>query len=172
MYQTGDLIVYGGNGVCRVLAVGEPQAARNGEHRAYYTLQPVYGTETIYAPVDSKVAMRPVLTKAEADQLILHFPDLPEDTVDDKNVQMLSRYYQTSFQANDCSDLMRLLKTIHAKNTAARKNGRRPGKIEERYQKRAEDLLYGELSIALDIPRDDVPQYIRNVLKAEELPTA
>ena len=62
---------------------------------------------------------------------------------------------------------MRLLKTIHSRNSAARKNGRRPGKVEGRYQKRAEELLYGELSISLGIPLEEVPQYIRQVLKDE-----
>lgn len=168
MYQPGDFIVYGSNGVCRVQAVGEPEAVRGGGHRTYYTLRPVHGTETIYAPVDSRVAMRPVLTCREAEQLILRFPAIEENVVTDKNVQMLSRCYQASFQTNDCEELVRLLKTIHVKNTNARKNGRRPGKVEERYQKRAEELLYGELSVALDIPFEEVPLYIQKVLKAEE----
>lgn len=169
MYQPGDLIVYGSNGVCRVLAVGEPEAVYGNEHRIYYTLQPVHGTETIYAPVDSRVAMRPVLTYQEAEQLILRFPAIEEDVVTDQNVQMLSRYYQTSFQTNSCEELVRLLKTIHVKNTAARKSGRRPGKVEERYQKRAEELLYGELSVALNIPLQDVPQHICQMLKTKDI---
>ena len=41
MYQVGDLIVYGGTGVCRVMEVG-PQTGG----RLYYTLEPVYGSPT------------------------------------------------------------------------------------------------------------------------------
>lgn len=168
MYHTGEFIVYGSSGVCRVLAVGSPEAAQGSRPCTYYTLQPVYSSETIYAPVDSRVAMRPVLTKAEAQQLIRCFPSIPEEhIVEVKNVQTLSRYYQDSFHANSCRDLVRLLKTIHSRNSAARKNGRRPGKVEGRYQKRAEELLYGELSISLGIPLEEVPQYIRQVLKDE-----
>ena len=52
MYHTGEFIVYGTSGVCEVTAVGQPAFARD-EGRLYYTLTPVYGTETIYIPVDS-----------------------------------------------------------------------------------------------------------------------
>ena len=37
MYQVGDLIVYGGTGVCRVMEVGPHTGGR-----LYYTLGPVY----------------------------------------------------------------------------------------------------------------------------------
>ena len=43
MYQVGDLIVYGGTGVCRVMEVG-PQTGG----RLYYTLEPVYGSCRIF----------------------------------------------------------------------------------------------------------------------------
>ena len=122
MYHTGEFIVYGSSGVCRVLAVGSPEAAQGSRPCTYYTLQPVYSFETIYAPVDSRVAMRPVLTKAEAQQLIRCFPSIPEEhIVEVKNLQTLSRCYQDSFHANSCLDLVRLLKTIHSRNSAARK---------------------------------------------------
>ena len=32
--------------------------------------------------------------------------------------------------------------------------------MDERYLKRAEELLYGELAVALDIPREEVAGYI------------
>ena len=46
------------------------------------------------------------------------------------------------------------------------KAGRQPGKVDARFRKRAEELLYGELSVALGIPQDSVPQYIHQKLKA------
>ena len=66
MYQVGDLIVYGGTGVCRVMEVG-PQTGG----RLYYTLEPVYGSCRIFTPVEnSKVLMRPIVTRQEAERLI------------------------------------------------------------------------------------------------------
>ena len=73
MYHTGEFIVYGTSGVCEVTAVGQPAFARD-EGRLYYTLTPVYGTETIYIPVDSPVFMRPVISREQAEALIESIP--------------------------------------------------------------------------------------------------
>ncbi|WP_130871131.1 CarD family transcriptional regulator [Intestinimonas massiliensis (ex Afouda et al. 2020)] len=163
MYQIGDLVVYGGSGVCQVTAVGEP-ACQPGSRRLYYTLRPLHGTEVIYAPVDCKVSMRPVLTAEEAEQLIGQLPAIQAEPPETGNVQLLSRRYQDAFRSNSCLDLARLLKTIYQKDSAARSQGRRPGKVEEHFRKRAEDLLYGELSIALSMPMEEIPGYIRRRL--------
>ena len=166
MYQIGDYVVYGGSGVCQVMAVGTPASSACDRHRAYYTLRPLASTETIYVPVDTRVSMRPVLTRQEADALILQLPALSECPVYTKNPQLRSHAYQASFHANDSAELARLLKTIHHKDSDARKAGRQPSKADERFRKRAEELLYEELSVALGIPQDRVPQYIHQKLKA------
>lgn len=168
MFQVGDQVVYGNTGVCRVAAVGEPGSSMTEKGRAYYTLEPVYGTETIYLPVDTKASIRPVLTAEEAELLIRRMPDIQEEQVELYNTQTLSRYYQEAFRSHDTDGLVRLLKTIHGKDSAALQCGKKPGKIEERYRKLAEDLLYGELAAALEIPRDDVQRYINRLLGGED----
>ena len=85
MYQIGAYVVYGGSGVCQVMAVGTPASSACDRHRPYYTLRPLASTETIYVPVDAHVSMRPVLTRQEADALILQLPGLPECPVDTRN---------------------------------------------------------------------------------------
>ena len=160
-YPVGALIVYGGSGVCRVIGVGVPE----GQSKTYYTRAPLYGTEVIYAPVDTRVFLRPVLTKEEADDLIRSMPSIRAERVETGNLQLRSRQYQASFQSHDAADLVKLIKTIHWRDAAARESGKRPGKLEEKYRKRAEELLYGELSAALGISRETVPQYIRGMLK-------
>ena len=55
--------MYGISGVCRVAKIGKPQFASGDHKKLYYTLVPEYGTETIYAPVDTTVFMRPILTE-------------------------------------------------------------------------------------------------------------
>lgn len=152
-YPVGALIVYGGSGVCRVIGVGVPE----GQSKTYYTLAPLYGTEVIYAPVDTRVFLRPVLTKEEADDLIRSMPSIRAERVETGNLQLRSRQYQASFQSHDAADLVKLIKTIHWRDAAARESGKRPGKLEEKYRKRAEELLYGELSAALGSPGKPCP---------------
>ena len=68
---------------------------------------------------------------------------------------------------DDYDRLIQLCDAIsHHKDSDARKAGRQPSKADERFRKRAEELLYGGLSVALGIPQDSVPQYIHQKLKA------
>lgn len=39
--------------------------------------------------------------------------------------------------------------------------------MDERYRKRAEETLYGELAVALDIPKDSVEEYIKKIIEEE-----
>ena len=75
MFQKDDYVIYGNSGICRVEDVGVPEnypIVRAG--RLYYTLVQVFGSGTIYAPVDTQVYMRNILTKQEAETLIEQIP--------------------------------------------------------------------------------------------------
>ena len=105
MYHTGEFIVYGTSGVCEVTAVGQPAFARD-EGRLYYTLTPVYGTETIYIPVDSPVFMRPVISREQAEALIESIPAIEEDSFTTHSLRLASEHYQAALQSHDCHELV------------------------------------------------------------------
>ncbi len=165
MYQIGDLIIYGGEGVCRVEAVGPLALSDMKSDKLYYTLQPLYRTGTVFAPVEGKVFMRPVISKAEAEALVRSIPDIQEEHLEGRNLRVAGEHYQKLLESHDCADLVQLIKTIYVKQQHAQAAGRKGGQVDERYRKRAEDTLYGELAVALDIPKDAVEGYIRDALK-------
>ena len=70
---------------------------------------------------------------------------------------MSSEHYQAALQSHDCRELVQMLKTFYAKS---HRGGRRISQIDQRYRKRAEDLLHSELAVALGIPVDEVGPYI------------
>lgn len=163
MYSVGTLLVYGRNGVCEVEAVGPLKGS--GDGREYYTLRPLYGTETIYAPVDTKMTLRPVLTRDQAEELVHSIPDIPAEQVELTSLPALSRYYQAAGRTTDCRELVRFIKTLHAhRSPAAHSRGPAPGRMEDRYLHQAEEQLWGELGVALGIGRDAVPDYIETAL--------
>lgn len=77
MFQIGELVVYGGEGVCRVESIGVPAIAGMDKQRQYYTLQPLYRSGQVLTPVDTKVLMRPIMTAEAALAFIAALPDLP-----------------------------------------------------------------------------------------------
>lgn len=166
MFKIGDLIIYGNNGVCKITKISV-QDIGIGE-KNYYTLKPVYSSEIIHIPVDSPVFMRSVITEAQALELIRKMPSITGNIVYEKN-SVLTNHYQSVLQTHDCKDLVMLIKTIYQKNQNALEIGKKLGQIDQRFMKRAEDLLYGELSIALNIPKEEVPQFIDEMIAANAL---
>jgi len=165
MYSKGDLIIYSGEGVCRVENVGPIDLSGANKSKLYYTLQPVYREGKIFIPVDTNVFMRPVISHEEADALIRRIPEIQGEVYENRNLRMLNEHYQTLLQSHDCEDMLQLIKAVYTKQKENLAMGKKPGLVDERYMKRAEDILYGELAVALDIPKDSVLDYITNILE-------
>ena len=110
MYQVGDLIVYGGTGVCRVMEVG-PQTGG----RLYYTLEPVYGSCRIFTPAENpKVLMRPIVTRQEAERLIDEIPAIQPEAYYNKVLRELTEHYDTILKTYNCGELLKLTMSIYA----------------------------------------------------------
>ena len=169
MFEIGTLVVYESSGVCRVEAVGEPAGLSGAEKgRLYYTLTPVHGAGTIYIPVDTRAFMRPVMTRKEALELVARIPEISEDSCDDRDPRMLATHYRGYLRHHDCESLVQLIKMIYVKTHAmVSKTSRKPGMTDMQYLKRAKELLHGKLSVALDIPCDEVEDYIRQAVSEQ-----
>ncbi|MBQ1839421.1 MAG: CarD family transcriptional regulator [Ruminococcus sp.] len=167
MYQIGDLIVYGGEGVCRVEEIGVPKISGVNKQRQYYTLSPLYRAGKVFAPVDAKVFMRPVITHDEAVALIHEIPDMEPTVYENSNLRFLNEYYQTHLQNYTCEGLLQLIRNTHAKRELMLSRGKKLGLVDERYMKRAQDMLHGEFAVALGIERSEVAQYIADTLDSQ-----
>ena len=161
MFQTGDLVVYGATGVCRVEEITCPGGTGADRNRRLYLLKPLQQDRVIYTPVDNaKVPMRPVISREEAEALIDLIPSIRAEAYHGPTLQALAQHYQSAVRSHDCRDLVELMMSIYAKRRQAEAQKRRLGMVDERFMKQAERLLYGELSVALDIPFDQVESYI------------
>ena len=161
MFQPGDLVVYGSTGVCRVEEITHPNMTGADRNKAYYLLKPLYQDGVIYTPAEnSKVAMRPVISSEEAEELIDLIPTIQAEACHAPTLQALAQHYRTAVQSHDCRDLIELMMSIYAKRRQAEAQKRRLGMVDERYMKQAEQLLHGELAAALGIPMEEVQPYI------------
>ncbi|MEA4824120.1 MAG: CarD family transcriptional regulator [Clostridiaceae bacterium] len=156
MFKTGDLVVYGGNGVCRIESV----APLPGTDQEYYTLRPLFTECVIRVPVTTKVAMRDVISRGEAMRLIDSIPNIVAEAYHNRSATLLAEHYDMAFRSHNCEDLIDLTMSIYTKKKIAEREKRKFGMVDERYMKRAEELLFGELSVALGIPVADVQSFI------------
>lgn len=161
MYQIDDLIFYENTGVCRITNISAQRLQGADESRLYYTLKPLYQECVIHTPVNNtKVFMRPVISKDEAERLIGMIPSIQAEPYHNKAVGQLTEHYGASIKTHECVDLIELTMSIYAKKQEIESQKRKFSVVDERFMKRAEDLLFGELSAALGIPKDQVPEYI------------
>lgn len=168
MYEAGDIIVYGGTGVCEVVAICTMDRDGIDPDKKYYQLEPLFQRGTIYIPVDTKVFMRRVITKSEAEQLIQTIPGIEAEAYHSKNAQELAQHYQSALQNYDCSDLLELTMSINSKKEFNEQNNKKLGTVDDKFMKRAQDLLFEELSVALKIEKEDVQEYIDGKVPVSE----
>ena len=168
MYEVGDLILYGSTGVCKVVEITVPNLAGVDKKQLYYVLDPLYQDGVIYTPVNNeRVFMRPVISAEEAERLIAMIPALRAEAFNSSSVQELSAHYQAALRSYDCADLIELTMSIYAKKQDAEHQKRKIGQTDTRFMKQAEDMLFGELAVALDIPIQKVPSYIAAKVNAD-----
>ena len=166
LYQTGELILYGGTGVCRVVDIVTRRFSRSEPEKLYYILSPLYSSGTITTPVENgKVFTRPVISREEALALIDSIPTIQVSAYHNPNLQQLENHYKAAMESHDCRDLLRLTMSTYQKKLEREQAKLKFGAVDRRYMERAEDLLFGELAVALGISRESVQQFIEDRLQ-------
>ena len=165
MYNVGQYIIYGNDGVCKVEAIGPLDVHGVKKGVDYYTLIPLYQTGKIYAPVDTAKFNRPIMSREEAVALIKEIPDIPVEIYENNNPRLLGDHYQSYLKTHDGKDLLRVIRSIYIKGENATAQGRRLGQVDERNFKQAIEILHGELAVALGIEKDQVEDYIVKTLE-------
>ena len=167
MFQAGDVIVCGTHGVCRVEKVGPLSSAVADRDRLYYTLKPLYARgSVVFTPVDNeKMVIRPVISREEALRLIDGIRDAEALGIEDERKR--EENYKTALKSCRAEELVKMIKTINARKRSRAARGKKATDADSRYVKLAEDYLYGELAISLDLERDQVKAFIRERIGEE-----
>ena len=160
MFQAGDVIVCGTHGVCRVEKVGPLSSAVADRDRLYYTLKPLYERgSVVFTPVDNeKMVIRPVISREEALRLIDGIRDAEALGIEDERKR--EENYKTALKSCRAEELVKMIKTINARKRSRAARGKKATDADSRYVKLAEDYLYGELAISLDLGRDQVKAFV------------
>jgi CarD family transcriptional regulator len=160
MYQINELVVFGNNGVCKIENIGVPGISGIVKDMQYYTLTPIFSKgSVIYTPVaNSKVSMRKIITIEEAQELMDNIQSIPIMKIESE--KYLDEKYRSAISSQKCEDLLQIIKTVYIKQQQKESEGKKLGQVDERYMKQAEDMLYNELSIVLDLSKEKVKNHI------------
>lgn len=147
MYQVGDLVFYGGTGVCEVADIAMRKVPGASGEQPYYTMKPLYQECVIRTPVNgNKVFMRPILTKKEAEELVDSIPTVQAKAYYSRVLGELAEHYANALKTYDSAELVELTMSIYAKKRELEGQRQKFGTVDERFMKRAEELLFGELA--------------------------
>lgn len=152
--------MYGGTGVCEVLDVTTIDYEGMPKDRLYYILHP-YDKKAgkIFTPVDNKkIPMRSIISKEEAKELVDSISTQGSLWIADE--RMREKSYKECIKNSDCKELSRIIKTLYLRKEERVAQGKKITALDERYLKLAEDILFSELSFSLEIPKDEMKEYI------------
>ena len=157
MFKIGDYVAHYKDGICEVVEIG-PLNISQDKNKNYYTLRPVFNPAgKLYTPVENeKRQIREVSTKDEAENLLAEMSQIEVIHVPDERRREL--HYKEALYKNDCREWAAIIKTTYLRKKIRLNMGKRSINVDEKYQASAEKFLCGELSVALNMKKEDIKQ--------------
>ncbi len=166
MYQVGETVLYGTEGVCKVAEICEMKMG--SQKGRYYVLRPVYRVSaTIYVPLTNETLvgrMKRVLSVSEVNTLLKNAAAFELPWIEDPNERKQS--YSRILIDGDRREVVGLVRVLYLQRESLTANGRRMRASDDQILRDAEKLLNDEFALVLQIPQQEVPEYIRAHIEA------
>lgn len=158
MYKIDDLVMYRNIGVCKIVDITEREQFDSvGE---YYTLKPVNDERsTIFVNVNNKnVMMRYLLPAEEVRSIVDNLEQIDGYSCD--NDRERDAHYRELINSGETTNWVQVIKGLYHRKLDRNKKGKDLSQQEERLFRTAEKLFYSEISCVLNIPMEQVVDYI------------
>lgn len=127
----------------------------------YYILKPLNDeTLKISVPVNSN-QIRNVISKEKALEIINNMKNI--EIIE--NEKLIENEYKKLLDTGDLNDLVKIIKTTYLRNKERLDNKKKISEKDEMYFNKAENYLYTEFSLALNMTKEEVKEYIINYLQ-------
>lgn len=161
MYQINDHVMYGYEGVCRVLFVGHPNVPGLNPEREYYLLESVKRNTQVYTPVDTQMTMRPVISGDEIEASFAQLPSLSISAELPNDTKSAAEFYRSTLQALSFSKTLLLFKALLERQKRQMELRKTLSTTDMRFFKQAEDLLCSEICFVLGINNPDCVRMLK-----------
>jgi len=160
MFNVGAQIVYGTSGVCKINDIRMENFG--DEDKLYYVLNPLNDKDAvIYVPVNNPKSvskMKPVLTKEEVLDMVHSMPYT--EIYEEENSKIRKELYNNIIKSGDRKELVKLIKSVYFQKGEREKIGKKIWAADETAMKKAERILYEEISFVMNIAYDEVIPFI------------
>ena len=160
MYNIGDLLFYGTNGVCRVSEICASPFDSN-DTRSFYKLTPIAENTTlvIYTPVDNtQIVMRALISKEEAQALLARIGSIEQVAVAVEKHRKDA--YRETIREGNPEGYVKIIKTVRARREMFKRTRRRVPDMDNDFEHTSKTCLYGELSTVLGISREEIHRIV------------
>ncbi|MBE6590786.1 MAG: CarD family transcriptional regulator [Ruminococcaceae bacterium] len=160
MYKVNDTIVYGTQGVCRIVEITERDFM--DKKKEYYVLKPISDKNTtLFVPTDNEAVLskiRRILSEEEIGAVIASARDGESVWIED-NIQRKERF-RAILDSGDHRSLLLMIRSIRLNKQKREAEGKKLHMADERLFKEAEQLLYDEFQYVLKIGKDELISYL------------
>ena len=163
MYKQGDIIIYRGNGVCRVDEIKDISFYHERPQK-HYILKPMFTNQqelVLYVPYNNEklvAKMQPVISKKEAKELIDSINDSSVEWIEDRNQR--KDVYGEIILGDSRKDITSVIGLISRHRVNLEAEGKHLNMQDEKLLNEAERRMKGEFAVALGIEFDDVEDLI------------
>lgn len=165
MYQSGEFVVYGIHGVCRVL--GKEKQMVNRKRTEYLVLEPMAQNESkFYLPTQNPTAMgklKAVLSRDEMDVLMASEEIRQDCWIQEENLR--KQHYRDLIGSGDRVALLRMVSSLYRYKDEQAAAGRKFHQCDDNFLRDAEKLLCSEISLVMELEPEKAREYLRNQLR-------
>ena len=160
MFEPNDVVVYGTQGICRIVGFDEQKI--DGVSKRYFVLKPKDGKQTtFYVPTWNEKAlakMRKVMSREEINALIDSMPGKTPAWIENESAR--KETYKTILSGGDQAAILSMVQALFLHKKEREAEGKRLHMSDEHFMKDAEQLLYNEWQYVLNVDRAGLMDYI------------
>lgn len=155
MFNTGDTVLYGSEGVCKIIEITEKKFGDTAIE--YYVLTPVFSSSsTFFVPTKNETLtskMHPILTSGEIMSIIETTGEMDEWI---ENDTQRKEAFKSIVSGGEIRDIVSMLKSIVRHKSEIEGSGKKLHKADETAYKEAQKILYEEFAMVMDLSKDEV----------------
>ncbi len=162
MYEVDDAVLYGMNGVCRVIEIATQSFGAKSSK--YYVLKPVYTDSfEIFVPVENEDLtgkMRRVISKEQVMSEIDMFSPGQQCWIED-DAKRLDSFNQT-LKNGEHKSLFEMVNMLFRRREELRPQKKKLHASDERFLKDASRLIREEFAYVLEMEQNDVKDFVQD----------
>lgn len=166
MFNIGDLIIYSGQGICRIDEICEKTYL--GSARSYYVLHPIENRDLeISIPVDNdKVMMLRLIDRDEAKNIMESFKLPGIDWIDKANQRV--HIYSNIVKTGNRKEISKITNTLMRAKIEIENNGKKFDERDRKLLDFIQNILFAELALTLNTTFEDIYEKIHEIINENE----